>query len=89
MTALFMGFFCSPLFEKSIDAPLFSHFTSGGQYLSKITFEGKSYLAKPLPPVPKIEALQDAQKHILSIASRIAPQYPLSREDIVIFPIFD
>ncbi len=58
---------------KSVALPLFTLFTSGGEYLQTITHQGQLYLAKELPPFPSLDRLDCFESHLKSILKKLVP----------------
>lgn len=87
-----MGYEIDPPFEKKLEAlPPFiqSTYCGGGSYLEKISYEGKQFLGKKVPILPKLEELFNLQKNIQSLLSNLIPEYPIRANQIVIFSYYD
>lgn len=54
---------------------LFDHFTSGGEYLKRVTHEGKIYLGKEVSLILTMQELERVEAHILSLLKRLVPTF--------------
>lgn len=92
MSALFLGFPVDPLFAKQlqkVDPVLIKNFIGQKDFLQKREFEGMEFLGKEIKTLETLAGVSLVEEHIISLLSRLVPDFPYSETPLYIFPLAD
>lgn len=87
---LFLGFAVDELFHKKLQEAnpyLLSLFIGKEDYLKEISYQGKNYLGKYLPAFPTFDQLEDVEKHLHSLLSKLVPSYSFATNPPVVMTL--